>query len=297
VEPASPEEDDVSSSPSPVVANWELVLRLRERREQLGISVKDLTDTLGFTRNYWSAIENERKIIPSNTLRTLFDLLEFGDEDRQQLTELREAAKENGWWRKYSALFDNEIQRLFGLEHGAHGIRGYDPLLIPGLLQTADYARAIMQASATVRPVEVEQRVAVRQRRQERLDGDNPLDLQVIVSEAALRQQIGGPTVLKQQLDHLLAVIEKYPNNVEIRVVPFTAPVCTLFGAGTLHLLDFQSPRLPRAAWMETVSIWGVITEANQVRDITIAFDEAVERALDRRETKKTIDKYRKGLA
>lgn len=287
----------MSSSPSPVVANWELVLRLRERREQLGISVNDLTKQLGFTRNYWSAIENERKIIPENTLRTLFGILEFGENDRQQLLDLRDTAKENGWWRQYSALFDNELQRLFGLEHGAHGIRGYDPLLVPGLLQTADYARAIMHRSATVRPVEVEQRVAVRQRRQERLNGDNPLDLQVIISEAALRQQIGGTAVLKDQLNHLLTVIEKHPDNVEILVVPFTAPVCTLFGAGTLHLLDFQSPRLPRAAWMESVSIWGVTTEANQVRDISIAFDEAVERALDRRETKNIIDEYRRGLA
>jgi transcriptional regulator with XRE-family HTH domain len=286
----------VAPPPSPVVANWELVLRLRERREQLGISVKDLTDTLGFTRNYWSAIENERKIIPSNTLRTLFDLLEFDDEDRQQLAELREVAKENGWWRRYSALFDSEIQRLYGLEHGAHGVRGYDPLLIPGLLQTADYARAIMQATATVRAVEVEQRVAVRQRRQERLRGSNPLNLQIIISEATLQQQVGGPTVLREQLDHLVTIIDDRPENVEIRVIPYSAPACTLFGAGSLYLMDFQSPRLPRAAWMETVSIWSVVTEANQVRDITIAFDEAAERALDCRETKEVIKKYRKGL-
>lgn len=286
----------MSPSPSPVVANWELVLRLRERREQLGISVKDLTDTLGFTRNYWSAIENERKIIPASTLRTLFDLLEFNDEDREQLAELRDIAKENGWWRRYSALFDNEIQRLLGLEHGAHGVRGYDPLLVPGLLQTADYARAVMQASALVRPVEIEQRVVARLRRQERLQGDDPLNLQIIISEAVLLQQIGGPTVLRGQLAHLLTVIEDYPDNVEIQVIPFTAPVCTLFGAGSLHLLDFQSPRLPRAAWVENVSFWSVITEANQVRDISIAFDQALERALDRRDTKRTIDKHRKGL-
>lgn len=283
-------------TPSPVVANWELVLRLRERREELGLSVKDLTDSLGFTRNYWSAIENERKIIPATTLKTLFNLLEFSDEDRQQLTELREVAKENGWWRRYSALFDNEIQRLFGLEHGAHGIRGYDPLLVPGLLQTADYARAIMQASATVRPVEVEQRVAVRQRRQERLHNSDPLDLQVIIGEATLQQQVGGPVVLRAQLAHLLTIIDEYEENVDIRVIPFSAPACTVFGAGSLYLLDFQSPRLPRAAWMETVSIWGVVTETNRVRDITIAYDEALGRTLDRRETKKVIDKYRKGL-
>lgn len=279
-----------------MVANWELVVRIRERRKQLGLGVQDITSQLGFTRNYWSAIENERKIIPANHLKALFEILEFSREDSRQLAALHDAAKENGWWNNYSALFDNELQRLYGLEHGAHGVRGYDPLLVPGLLQTAEYARAIMVATATVRPVEIEQRVEIRLRRQERLRGDNPLNLQIMISEAALRQQIGGRTVLKGQLDHLLNTMEQQPENVDIRVIPFTAAACTLFGAGTLHLLDFHSPRLPRAVWMETVSTWGVVTETNQVRDITIAFDEALDRALDRRKTLKLVAQYRKEI-
>jgi len=286
----------VSSSPSPVVANWELVLRLRERREQLGVSVNDLTADLGFTRNYWSAIENERKIVPESTLIKLFDILEFNEEDRQQLLQLRETAKENGWWNKYSALFDSDLQRLHGLEHGAQGIRGYETLLIPGLLQTADYARAVIRSDATVRRAEVEQRVAVRLHRQERLHGDNPLDLRIIMSEAVLLQQIGGTTVLKEQLEHLLKVIEQYPKNVDIRIIPFTAPTCSLFGAGTLHILDFDSPRLPRAAWVETATTWRVITHVTRVRDLTTAFNEAYAITQDRQGTKQLIERHRKEL-
>jgi len=286
----------MSPSPSPVVANWELVRRIQERRQQRGISVNDITRRLGFTRNYWSAIENEHKILPENTLRNLFDILEFGDTDRRQLLALREEAKENGWWSNYSALFDANIQRLFGLEHGAHQMRGYDTLLIPGLLQTADYARAIMSSDATIRPVEIEQRVNARLRRQERLRDDAPLHLTVIISEAALRQQVGGIAVLSGQLDHLLTTIEQHENNVEIRVIPFTATACNLFGAGTLSLLDFQSPRLPRVAWHETVSTWGVITDANKVRDITMAFNEALTRTLGRQETKDLILTHRKDI-
>lgn len=284
------------SSPSPVVANWELVLRLRERREQLGISVNDLTADLGFTRNYWSAIENERKIVPESTLIKLFDILDFNDEDRQQLLHLRETAKENGWWNKYSALFDNDLQRLYGLEHGAQGIRGYETLLIPGLLQTADYARAVIRSDATVRRTEVDQRVTVRLHRQERLHSDNPVDLTVVMSEAALRQQIGGTTVLKGQLEHLLKVIEQYPDNIEIRIIPFTASACSLFGAGTLHIMNFQSPRLPRAAWVEAATTWSVITNATQVRDLTTAFSEAYGLTLNPRETKQLIERHRRDL-
>jgi transcriptional regulator with XRE-family HTH domain len=283
-------------SPSPVVANWELVLRLKERREQVGVSVNDLTIQLGFTRNYWSAIENERKIVPENTLRTLFDILEFSEVDRHELLALREQAKDSGWWSRYSALFDTDIKRLFGLEHGAQQIRSYETLLVPGLLQTADYTRAIMSSDSTIRPVEIEQRVAARARRQQRLGGDNPLHLTAIMSEAALRQQVGGIDVLAGQLDHFLTVMEEYPDNVEIRVIPFTARSCGLHGAGSLSLLDFPSPRLPRVAWYEAVTLWGVITDANRVRDITMAFDEALTRTLTPRETKREIEKYRKEI-
>jgi hypothetical protein len=193
-------------------------------------------------------------------------------------------------------LFDGPIQRLFGLEHGAQQIRGYDTLLIPGLLQTPDYTRAIMNSDTSIRQVEVEQRVAARQHRQERLGGAEPLHLTTIISEAALRQQVGGPKVLRGQLSHLLAMIDEFEDNVEVRVIPFTATACNLFGAGTLSLLDFASPRLPRVAWHETVSTWGVIADPNKVRDITMAFNEALIRTLDRGETRKIIEKNRKEL-
>jgi transcriptional regulator with XRE-family HTH domain len=280
-----------------VVANWELTLRLHRRREQLGVSVKDITDRLGFTRNYWSAIENERKIIPEKTLRGIFKILEFGAEDRKQLLELREtAAKESGWWSKYSALLDTAVQRFYGLEHGAHSIRNFETLLIPGLLQTSEYARAIMSSDATIRPVEIDQRVEVRARRQELLRSDDPIILQVIISEAALRQQVGGRAVLKGQLDRLLELIEQYPDNLEVRVIPFTAAACALFGSGTVMLLDFDSPRLPRIAWHETVSNWGVLSAASQIRDITAAFNEAYTRSLDASQSQQLVLKSRREL-
>jgi transcriptional regulator with XRE-family HTH domain len=282
--------------PSPVVANWELVLRIRERREQLGIRVHDITQRFGFTRNYWSLIENEHKILPESTLHELLDFLDFSDDDRRQLLDLRKEATENGWWGRYSNLFDTDIQRLFGLEHGAKQVRGYESTLIPGLLQTADYARAVMNSDPSVRTVEVEQRIAARLRRQERLRGDKPLYLTAIIGEATLRQHVGGAAVLRGQLDHLLSTIEEHQDNVEIYVLPFTATGAELFGASTLSLMDFHSPRLPRVIWHETVTFWGVINDATTVRDINIAFTETLSHTLGRRDTKKRIESHRKDL-
>jgi transcriptional regulator with XRE-family HTH domain len=279
----------VSPPVSPVVAGWELALRLRRRRGQIGIEVKTITKVLGFSRNYWSAIENERKILSEESLIRLLDLLEFDQKERQELLQLRTTAKEQGWWTRYSAVLDDELQRLFGLEYGAYGIRGYESLLIPGLLQTADYARALMTPDVNLRQVEVEQRVEVRMRRQERLVGENPLHLTALISEAALRQQIGGPAILRRQLDHLTGMIEQYPDTIDVRVIPFSAPTCGLFGAATVHLIDFQNPGLPTVIWQETVTSWGVIDDPTKVRDINGTYREALRRSLSGRDSLRMI--------
>ncbi|MGI9001853.1 MAG: Scr1 family TA system antitoxin-like transcriptional regulator [Pseudonocardia sp.] len=266
--------------PSPTVASWELGLRLRQRRAQLGVEVKTITDQLGFTRNYWSAVEHERKILATDKLHHVLDLLKYDDDERTELIELREAAKQRGWWSDYSALFNDELLRLFGLEHGAQSIRTYESLLIPGLLQTPDYARALVTASISVRPVEVDQRVAARLRRQERLSGDDPLQLTAVISEAALLQQVGGPQVLREQLRHLAAVVADHPDTIELRVIPFTAPARNVFGASTFHLIDFADARLPTLAWQETATVMGVLDKDTQVRELHFTYAEALQVSL-----------------
>jgi transcriptional regulator with XRE-family HTH domain len=287
----------VATPGSPVVAGWELALRLRQRREQLGIEVRHITQELGFSRNYWSAVENERKVLSEESLTTLLDLFEFDQEERQELLQLRATAKDRGWWTRYSAVLDDELQRLFGLECGAHSVRGYESLLIPGLLQTADYARALMTPDVNLRQVEVEQRVEARMRRQERLTGDRPLHLTVLVSEAALRQEIGGRPVLRRQLGHIAAMIEQYPDTIKVHVIPFSAPACGLFGAATIHLIDFENPRLPTVIWQETVTSWGVIDDPTKVRDIGGTYREALGRTLSGQNSLTMIQQRIKELA
>ncbi|MFI5591770.1 Scr1 family TA system antitoxin-like transcriptional regulator [Amycolatopsis sp. NPDC051758] len=287
----------MSAPSSPVVASWELALRLKRRRDQLGVEVKTITDALGFSRNYWSAVENERKILSPESLVRIIELFEFDAEEKQELLALRTAAKERGWWTRYSALFDNEIQRLYGLEQGARSIRDYENLLIPGLLQTADYIRGIMLPDVTMRPVEVDQRVEARLRRQQRLtDKSDPFKFTAVISEAALRQQIGGRQVLRNQLVHLATLIEQHPETLDIRVIPFTATACGLFGGATVVLIDFDNPQLPTLAWQETVTTWGIIDDSTQVRNLTTTYEDAYRRALDKSQTLKMIQHHTKEL-
>jgi transcriptional regulator with XRE-family HTH domain len=265
---------------SPVVAAWELALRLRQRRDEMGVEVKTITQALGFSRNYWSAVENERKILSEENLLKLMELLEYDADERQELLELRAAAKERGWWTRYGTLLNSGLQRLIGLEAGAETVRCYESLFIPGLLQTADYARAIMTPDVTVRKVEIDQRIEVRLRRQERFVDENPLRMIAIISEATLWQQIGGPAVLRDQLKHLARNIEDRQDRLEVRVIPFTATACGLFGAATTQLIEFSNPRLPNVVWQETTTTMGIVDDGAQVRDIMLIYQDALKNTL-----------------
>jgi hypothetical protein len=244
---------------------------------------------MGFSRNYWSAVENERKVLSEESLLKVLELLEFEEDERQELLELRELAKQHGWWARYSGLLGAEMQRLYGLEDGAQSVRTYENLLVPGLLQIADYARALMSPNVTIRQVDVEQLVEIRLRRQERLGGASPLRLTAVISEAALRQEIGGPAVLKRQLEHLAKTIEENSNSLDLRVIPFTVTSCPLFGSSTIHVIDFASSRLPTAAWQETLTTHGIIDDPLQVRDIDIAYEETLRLALNAQESLRII--------
>lgn len=286
----------MTQSTSPVVAGWELALRLRSRRVELGVEVKTIVEVCEFSRNYWSAVENERRILSEESLVKVLDLFEFDAEEREELLALRSTAKERGWWNRYSAILDDNLQRLLGLEDGAHSIHGYESLLIPGLLQTEEYARALITPDVNVRRVEVDQHVEVRMRRQERLVGDNPVQLTELVSEAALRQEIGGPDVLRRQLERLAEVVRENPDSIDVRVIPFTVPSCGLFGAATVHMIGFDNPRLKTVIWQESVTSWGIRDDRSTIRDTVGAFDDSVRRALSRKDSLELINQRIKEL-
>jgi transcriptional regulator with XRE-family HTH domain len=267
---------------SPTVASWELALRLRRRREQLAIDVQTITEALGFSRNYWSAVENERRVLAEDKLRAVLELFEFDAEERRELLALRDATKQRGWWTRYSALINEQIQRFYGLEHGAQAISSYSNLLMPGLLQAESYIRALLNSGLpTIRPVEVDQRVEVRLRRQQRLTGADPLQLSALISEAALVQRIGGPDILRDQLNYLIRVMDDYPH-VDLRVIPFSATGSGVFGASSFHLLDFASTQLPTLGWYEIVTKTDIIDDEMQVRDLNLTFADAFRRAPSR---------------
>ncbi len=250
---------------------------------------------------YWSHIENERNLLPKDKLEQLLDILEIDRSEQRELLALREAAKRRGWWSRYSALFGDEILRYYGMEWGAESIRTYESIMMPGLLQGEEFIRAqMLSAGATVRAIEVDQRVEARLHRQQRLTGESPVSLRAVIGEAALRQQVGGPDVLRRQLVHLADLLESYSGNVELQVIPFTA-ADSVPASSTYHLLDFASPRLPTLAWHESAVFGQIIIDdesrkETKVRDLGFVFERARSLALPRAESLALIRATAAGL-
>ncbi|GGK54434.1 helix-turn-helix domain-containing protein [Nocardia camponoti] len=277
---------------SPTTARWELVLRLRELREQRGFDSAGFARRVGFTPANWSHVEKGRRVLTGSTIGPVLDVLDIAEDERVELLSLLEASKQRAWWT--SAAIGSELQRLYGMEAGAASVRSYDSLIVPGLLQTESYARALISADVMISPVQVDQLVAIRLRRQERLRDADPLEVTAVVGEATLRQQTGGATVLREQLLHLVSLLREL-DTVNIRVIPFDAPSGAVLGGSSFHLLDFASDQLPTFAWAESAVFGGAVDDAEQVRDLGFAYLRALDQSLSRPDSLALISRYAKG--
>lgn len=280
---------------SPSVAGWELGLRLRERRELMDVTAVSAGKAIGTSQSYISGVENGKLKINARKLDELAAVLEFDQEEVEELQELREAAGRRAWWSPYSAMFNAEVLRYFGFEAGAESIRAYSAGMITSLLQTEDYAMAIMNGGApSIRLAEANRRVEVRMKRQQRLDGDDPIRLTTVITESGLRQAVGGRAVMAAQLKHLAAKIERHPDTLDVRIVPFSADYHNAIGGSTFYILGFASSRLPDLVWQETVSTTDLIDQPMRIREYSLAHSQAVEFALDRAESLDLIERIGK---
>ncbi|GAA5056763.1 DUF5753 domain-containing protein [Nocardia callitridis] len=277
---------------SPTVAGWELMLRVREQLATRGLKANQVSKALDISGAYWSQVANYKGLLTEDKLSVLLDLLEFEPPEREELMQLREAAKGPNPYAEFSALFDDSLKRFYGLEDGAQSIRSFESSVIPGLLQTEDYIRVLMKAAVTTgRPTEVEPRVRARKKRQNRLDGPDPLQLSVVVGQAALMCVVGGPEVQRAQLRHLQELVEAHPHTLDLRIIPFDAGgSLASLNAATFHLLDFNSARLPTIGWLET-AIYGEIADSSRhVEALEYLYSQVQAIALDQADSLKLID-------
>jgi hypothetical protein len=280
---------------SAVVSAWELGLRLRERREHLSLSVGGAAKAVRMQQPNLSAVEAGKKKLTAANLAKLAKLYEIEPAEREQLDALRIGADHRDWYHQYTWLFGEDFLRYLGLEYGADHLQVYEGSLVPGPLQTADYAAAVIRGcSPYVRLTEFEPRMEVRQARQLQLAGEEPMRITALLSEAVLRQVVGGPEVMSTQLDHLATMATQH-KNVEIRVIPFGVGAHAALG-GPFHVLSFASPRLPDVAWQETLANFAIVDRPVQVREYAVVLAETTQIALGAEASVALIRKISKEL-
>ncbi|MET7732156.1 helix-turn-helix transcriptional regulator [Streptomyces sp. NPDC005402] len=237
---------------APTVLRMILGRRLQERRQGAGASLEDAARALRVTSLTIRRLEKAEV-----ALKPLYveKLLETYGADRQEIDEfvaLAERANEPGWWHTYRDVLPNWFSAYVSLEAGARILRTYEPHYVTGLLQTHAYARAVLRGGF---PGEADEdlgrRVDLRLRRQSLLERPDAPTLWVVMEEAVLHRVVGGPEVMREQIERLLEVSEL--DHVSVDVVPFTAGA-HVGACAPFTYFRFEEPELPDIVYTEVLS-------------------------------------------
>lgn len=202
---------------SPTVRQRELGKRLRELRNQYSLTVEDVAEKLLCSATKISRLETGARRPSLRDVRDLCALYEVDEATSAEFMSLARGAREQGWWTKYEDL---KLDPYIGLEQVATSITAYTMYYFPALLQTEDYAKAIISAMAPKIALNIhQQRVEARLRRQQLLQQDDGPRYRVLLDEAVLYHQVGSPDIMVAQFDKVLAL--ENDNTAAVQVIPF----------------------------------------------------------------------------
>ncbi|HEU5155930.1 MAG TPA: helix-turn-helix transcriptional regulator [Streptosporangiaceae bacterium] len=224
----------------PTVRMRRLGVELRKLREERGLTLDEAAELLSVSKSALNRMENAHVITRAHEVNYFIMMYEVTDKERRDaLLGLASAGRSKDWVKRYGALSpDSSVADLVLLEQDSSAIRICQPFGIPGILQTPDYARAV-KGSIRLDPArDIDREVAFRMARKEVLTRPVPVQLDVVIGEAALRQQMGGAGVLREQLRHLLDASR--PANVTVRVLPYEAARHPGFD-GPFTMLDVEA--------------------------------------------------------
>ncbi len=237
---------------TPTVRLRRLAAELRTLRASAGLTQDQVGERTGINVATLYRIEHARVRPQTRTLRTLLDLYGADQELQADMIDLLRDARQRGWLHAYQSELPEQYTTYIGFEGEARSVWNYESLFIPGLLQTEDYARAVIRAVLPwASRDEVERRVEVRMERQEVLRNDNPLELWVIVDEAALRRQVGGPAVMRAQLNHLMEAAEL--PNITFQVIPFSDGAHAGM-LGSFVFMQFAEASIPDVIYVDSMA-------------------------------------------
>jgi hypothetical protein len=231
----------MSDAHSPTVRRRRLGMELRRLREASALMIEDVAKHLECSMSRVSRIETGKSVARIRDVRDMLDLYHVTDAgQREQLLTLAKDAQQRGWWTEYEAVLSAGLDTYVGLEASAASIRSFQTHLVPGLLQTEEYSRALIRAGRPGEsPGNIDRMISLRRRRQAMLAESGSLEVWAVLDEAVLRRPIGGVAVMRAQLARLLEA-DELPS-VTIQVLPFARGVHPgLDGAFTI--IGFPDP-------------------------------------------------------
>ncbi|HEX6341384.1 helix-turn-helix transcriptional regulator [Umezawaea sp.] len=225
---------------TPTVRLRRLAGELRRLRAASGLSREDVAEATGINDSTLYRIETARTRPQKRTLLTLLKHYDTDEPQREHLVALSKESTEQGWLRGFHSDLPEEYTAYISFEAEALGVSNYESLFIPGLLQTEDYARAVIRGVLPMANTqEVEDRVQARMERRGVLSKEQPLKLWAIVDEAALHRLVGGGQVMHAQLRHLLDVTRE--PHITLQVIPYSTGAHAGM-PGSFVLMDFADP-------------------------------------------------------
>jgi transcriptional regulator with XRE-family HTH domain len=235
---------------APTVLRILLGTQLRRLRESRGISAQDAAKAIRGSESKISRIELGRNSVREVDIADLLNLYGITDTaEREQLLTLASQANQQGWWHRYQDVLPSWFQSYIGLEDSAESIRSFDTQFVPGLLQTEDYALAVIQLGAFSQ-AETDRLLYLRKERQRRFTSGS-LRLLAVIDEVALRRPIGSISLMRAQLEHLLEISVR--PGLTIQVTPFLTGA-SYAAPSSFSILSFATDDLPDVVYVEQLT-------------------------------------------
>jgi transcriptional regulator with XRE-family HTH domain len=251
----------------PTVLRILLGTQLRRLRESRGITAQEAARAIRGSESKISRIELGRNAVREVDIADLLSLYGITDTtEREQLLALASQANQPGWWHRYQDILPGWFQAYIGLEESAESIRSYDAQFIPGLLQTEDYAAAVI-ALGEFSLEETERLVYLRKERQRRFSSGG-LRLWAIIDEAALRRPVGSTSLMRDQLEHLLDSSDMPGFTLQVAPLPAGG-----FAPGSFCILGFAVPDLPDVVYLEQLTSAMYLDKPSDVDRYVTAMD------------------------
>lgn len=262
----------------PTVRQRRLGRELRQLREKRGLSSDRVAAQMGWSGSKVTRLETAYTKVTQNDVSHLLDLYGVPSDQRAALIQLAHEAQQRGWWTEFGDVFTGSY---VALEDEAKAIFDWEPQLIPGLLQTTDYAHVVIEAGRPDDPAGVDRRVAARMARKALLTRDDPPELTAVIAEPALRAPVGGRDVMRAQL-RALQDAAQHPH-VTIRVLPAsTGAHAGLDGACVI--LSFEAD-FPAVAYAVGMTGENYLESAEQVQRVTMNAERIADKALSEEES------------